>query len=136
MVCSGCDSVALFACSNACAFTLELRGDVVVGRCLLLRSKGASARSVEPGVLFGDVGAVERGRRVLRKRGMLVCMANGGRYCERSWQMCSVVTRLQVRVVAPTGFNALEPTNVAGWELCAGNGIRVLCLDSVLSWLC
>jgi hypothetical protein len=49
--------------STACAFTLGLRGDVVVGRkCLLLRSNGAGARSVKPGVLFGDVGVVERGR--------------------------------------------------------------------------
>ena len=103
---------------------------------LLLRLKGASARSVEPGVLFDDFGAVERGRRVLRKRGMLVCMANGGRYCERSWQMCSVVTRLQVRVVAPTRLNALESTDVAGWELCAGNSIGIFSLDSVLSRLC
>ena len=49
--------------STACAFTLGLRGDGVVGRkCLLLRSNGAGVRSVEPGVLFGDIGVVERGR--------------------------------------------------------------------------
>jgi hypothetical protein len=74
-------------------------------------------------VLFGDVGAIERGRRVLRKRGMLVCMANGGRHRERRRQMCSIATGLQVRVVAATGLDTLESTDVAGWELCAGSGI-------------
>ena len=94
MVCSGCGSVVFCAYSDACAFTLGLRGDVAVRSRLLLRSSGAGARSVEPGVLFGDVCAVERGKRVLRKRGMLVCMANEGRNYERTWQICSTATGL------------------------------------------
>ena len=55
---------------------------------------------------------------------------------EEIWQMCSIATGLQVRVVAPTRLNALESTDVAGWELCAGNSIGIFSLDSVLSRLC
>lgn len=122
--------------STACAFTLGLRGDVVVGSICSSARKAPALEAWSQACCSVIVGAVERGRRVLCKREMLVSMANEGRHCERTRQMCSIATGLQVRVIASTGLNALEATNVAGWELCAGNGIGVLCLHGVLSRFC
>jgi hypothetical protein len=64
MICSDCG-----ACVALCCVLAQMLSDCVCvhsliawwcgGRkSLLLRSKGVSARSVEPGVLFGDFGAV------------------------------------------------------------------------------
>ena len=91
MICSDCASVVLCICSmlsTACALTLALRCEMVVRSVCPSAQKAPSAQSVEPGVLFGGgVGAIERGSQVVCKRGMLMCMANGGRYCKRFWRI-------------------------------------------------